>query len=78
MEFPPSQIWVEKKGPKTCVLLRFRMGRAPPRDLTSREPNRATILQKLRLYLDYLRQDSTCSTKVLQYVEGEIARLSDS
>ena len=37
--------------------------------------NYAQILENLKLYLEYLRQDKTCNPKVLKYVEREISRL---
>jgi hypothetical protein len=33
------------------------------------------ILESLRLYLEYLRQDPTCNLKVIAYVEREIRKM---
>ena len=33
------------------------------------------ILQNLKLYLEYLKQDDTCNPKVVSYVEREIQRI---
>ena len=33
------------------------------------------ILQNLKLYLEYLKQDSTCNPKVVKWVEKEIYKI---
>ena len=36
------------------------------------------VLQNLKLYLEYLRQDPTCNPKVLQHVERRIREIQQS
>ena len=38
----------------------------------------AKILHSLKLYLEYLKQDNSCNTSVLQYVEREIKKIEQS
>ena len=33
------------------------------------------ILENLKLYLEYLKQDSTCNPKVVKWVEKEIYKI---
>ena len=35
----------------------------------------AQILENLKLYLEYLKQDSTCNPKVVKWVEKEIYKI---
>ena len=36
------------------------------------------ILENLKLYLEYLKQDNTCNPKVLHWVEKEIQKMEQS
>jgi len=37
--------------------------------------NYAQILENLKLYLEYLKQDCTCNPKVVKWVEKEIYKI---
>ena len=36
------------------------------------------ILESLKLYLEYLKQDKTCNPRVVRYVEKEIEKMEQS